>query len=415
MKPQNMSSRKVILLFPEAADIIKNRHYVDDAMFSTDTPEHAIRLAREVSQVHSAGGFEIRNWVSNSQQVLSALKEGSMTEKNMDLTTGPMATEKVLGMCWCTKSDEFIYKIGWNRFNPDLLNGCRRITKRQMLQILMTIFDPLGLISHFLMYLKVLLQEVWRAGIQWDEQISDPLHEKNFLSWINSDHRRYSTFVAFRVSEILDATEAADWHWVPSKQNVADDGTKWETQPDLSSKSRWFRGPDFLYRSEAEWPKSSSKSMRTDNELRSSLMIHHLSPDSVINVADFSSWKRLNNVVAYVHRFIENCRRRRTKQSIESGPLSREELYASEGFLFRLAQREGYNEEVVLLTANCKNTSDNVLPKSSRLYKLLPRLDERGVMRMRSRIAACQYATEDAKSPVILPNDEESGTDRERH
>ncbi|XP_055623054.1 uncharacterized protein LOC129766511 [Toxorhynchites rutilus septentrionalis] len=134
-------------------------------------------------------------------------------------------------------------------------------------------------------------------------------------------------------------------------------------------------------------------------------MIHHLSPDSIINVADFTSWKRLNNVVAYVHRFIENCRRRRTKQSIESGPLSREELYASEGFLFRLAQREGYNEEVVLLTANCKNTSDNVLPKSSRLYKLLPRLDERGVMRMRSRIAACQYATEDAKSPVILPND----------
>lgn len=515
---KNINADRFAGEFPEAADVIKKRHYVDDAMFSTETPEHAIRLAQEVRQVHSAGGFEIRNWVSNSQQVLNVLNESITTEKNMDLSVGPMATEKVLGMWWCTTSDEFVYKIGWNRYNPDLLNGRCRPTKRQMLQVLMTIFDPLGLISHFLMYIKILLQEVWRAGVQWDEEISDPLYEKwarwlkvlpqvesiriprclrssvipsdcdvqlhlfvdasengiaaalflrfehngyvccslvaaktrvaplkfhsiprlelqaaligarlarmatqslsttinrefywtdsrDVLSWINSDHRRYSTFVAFRVSEILDVTEAADWRWVPSKLNVADDGTKWDTQPDLTPESRWFRGPDFLYRSETEWPKPSSKSEHTDNELRSCFMAHHSSPNPVITISNFSNWKRLNNVVAYVHRFVENCRRRRSKKPTAGGPPSRDELYLAEGFLFRLAQQEGYADEVAILTKNRRDASGRVLPKSSRLYKLSPWLDDRGVMRMRSRIAACQYASEEAKNPVILPND----------
>ncbi|XP_053691935.1 ATP-binding cassette sub-family G member 1-like [Sabethes cyaneus] len=172
---KNVKAERFMGELPEAVDIIKKRHYVDDAMFSTETPEHTIRLAQAVRQLHSAGGFEIRNWTSNSRRVLTVLIETSTAEKSTDLTVGPMATEKMLGMWWCTTSDEFVYKIGWNRYNPDLLTGRRRPTKRQMLLVLMTIFDPLGLISHFLMFLKVLLQEVWRAGVQWDEEIPDTL------------------------------------------------------------------------------------------------------------------------------------------------------------------------------------------------------------------------------------------------
>ncbi|XP_053696848.1 uncharacterized protein LOC128744094 [Sabethes cyaneus] len=507
---KNVNAERFMGEFPEAVDIIKKRHYVDDAMFSTETPEHAIRLAQEVRQLHSAGKFEIRNWTSNSRRVLTVLNETSTAEKSMDLSVGPMATEKVFGMWWCTTSDEFVYKIGWNRYNPDLFTGRCRPTKRQMLQVLMTIFDPLGLISHFLMFLKVLLQEVWRAGVQWDEEIPDTLYEKwlkwlkvlpdiedvriprclrspaipsnsdvqlhlfvdasengiaaalflrfeyhgaiccslvaaktrvaplrfqsiprlelqaaligarlvrtvtqslstpihrkfywtdsrDVLSWINSDHRRFNTFVAFRVSEILDVTEAADWRWVPSKLNVADDGTKWETQPDTTPESRWFRGPDFLYRSEAEWPQVSSKSAHTVNELRPSFVAHHLAPDSFITISNFSNWKRLTNVTAYVHRFIANCHRKRLKKHAVGGPLSKEELYEADGSLFRLAQREGYPDEIVRLTKN-QNDADRIIPKNSQLYKLSPWLDDRGVMRMRSRISACDYVTEEKKT-----------------
>ncbi|XP_055542905.1 uncharacterized protein LOC129728484 [Wyeomyia smithii] len=493
---KNINADRFIEEFPEAVEVIKKRHYVDDAMFSVETPEHAIRLAQEVRQLHSAGGFEVRNWVSNSQQVLAVLNESNTSEKNMDLSAGPMATEKVLGMWWCTSSDEFVYKIGWNRYNPDLLTGRRRPTKRQMLQVLMTIFDPLGLIAHFLMYLKVLLQEVWRANVQWDEEIPNPLFEKwrtwllvlpkvesvriprclrtstilsdcevqlhlfvdasengiaaasflrferegrvccslvaaktrvaplryhsiprlelqaaligarlartvtqslstqdhcksywtdsrDVLSWINSDHRRYSTFVACRVSEILDLTEAPDWRWVPSKLNVADDGTKWETEPNMTQESRWFRGPEFLYLSEKEWPKDSSKSTHTDNELRPSFMAHHYSPKTTLVISAFLGWSGLRNAVAYAQRFIANCKRKQNRKPKLKGPLSRDELYAAEGFLFRLAQQEGYTDEMIILTNNHSDQT-KTLPRSSPLYKLSPWIDDRGVMRMRS-------------------------------
>ncbi|XP_062714759.1 uncharacterized protein LOC134291266 [Aedes albopictus] len=43
------------------------------------------------------------------------------------------------------------------------------------------------------------------------------------------------------------------------------------------------------------------------------------------------------------------------------------------------------------------------IPKSSSLYQLTPRLDDNGILRMRTRIAACHYATDDSKKPIILP------------
>lgn len=69
---------------------------------------------------------------------------------------------------------------------------------------------------------------------------------RDVLCWLNSDHRRYTQYVAFRVSEILETTDANEWRWLPSKMNVADDGTKWNTSPDLTTQSRWFVGPEFL-------------------------------------------------------------------------------------------------------------------------------------------------------------------------
>lgn len=513
---KNLNADRFSAEYPEAVGIIKHKHYVDDAMFSTETPSQAIQLAQEIRQIHSAGGFEIRNWVSNSKQVLSALNEDYVEERSLDLTQGPMATEKVLGMWWCTATDEFIYKIQWERYGPELLKGAIRPTKRQMLQVLMSIFDPLGLISHYLMYLKVLLQEVWRSGIQWDEGVDSVLFEKwckwlgllpkieivkiprwfrsttmpsscemqmhtfvdasengmaattflrfvqdnkvmctlaaaktrvapirfhsiprlelqaaivgarlsqsvlaslsspirqrffwtdsrDVLSWINSDHRRYSTFVAFRVSEILDISEPNNWRWVPSRQNVADDGTKWEKYPDLSSESRWFNGPDFLYRCEAEWPVIPEPKTNTNVELRSAFVSHHTAVESLVDPTRFSSWTRLTNVVAFVYRFVTNCRQKVRKQPIVSGPLTMQELQKAEGHLFRQAQYNEFHDEMELLARNRNQTQTNPLPKNSRLYKLSPWIDDAGIMRMRSRLSACQYVSEATKKPVILP------------
>ncbi|XP_070854178.1 uncharacterized protein [Drosophila suzukii] len=47
-------------------------------------------------------------------------------------------------------------------------------TKREVLQVLMSIFDPLGFLSCYTIGLKMLLQEIWRTGIGWDDNLPGP-------------------------------------------------------------------------------------------------------------------------------------------------------------------------------------------------------------------------------------------------
>ncbi|XP_058454825.1 uncharacterized protein LOC131432514 [Malaya genurostris] len=554
---KNLNAERFAKEFPAATRVILKLHYVDDMLLSTNSEEAAIRLAKDVQYIHSQGGFEIRNWISNSRYVLTTLGQDSTDDKDLDLAT-ELATEKVLGMWWCTQKDVFTYKVGWNRYDHALLKGLRRPTKREVLRVLMTIFDPLGLIAHYLMHLKVLLQDIWRSGIEWDEKINEELYDKwrmwltvlpqvelvmiprcyqsltppinridsstsliqplepcdpnqvlkigcpikidsyfsrpkqsdvelhtfvdasengmaaavyirfmhvgeiectlvaaktkvaplkhqsiprlelqaavigsrlartvqetlsipvhrqifwsdsrDVLCWINSDHRKYTQFVACRVSEILETTETNEWRWVPSKSNVADDGTKWTRLPDLTSRARWFSGPEFLKMQEAKWPQSSVKVNPTATELRHRLSFHVMMPSPIVDVTNFSCWKRLIHLVARVQRFPANCRRKLKHEQILTETLSMEEQRGAEDYLVRLAQREAFPEEINLLrnSSHQQQESHNVLPKTSKLRQLTPWLDNRGIMRMRSRIAACAFATEDAKYPIILPRE----------
>ncbi|XP_055584725.1 uncharacterized protein LOC129737589 [Uranotaenia lowii] len=174
---KNINAKRHAEKYPDASEIIINCTYVDDMLFSVPDEKEAINLAKTVRLINNNGGFEIHNWMSNAAQVLAELEEEPSSGKNLDLIS-PLATEKVLGMWWETTSDSFVFKINWTRLDKALLEGSRIPTKREVLKTLMSIYDPLGLISHYLMFLKILLQEIWRAEVSWDEMIGDKLNEK---------------------------------------------------------------------------------------------------------------------------------------------------------------------------------------------------------------------------------------------
>ncbi|XP_062538448.1 uncharacterized protein LOC134206736 [Armigeres subalbatus] len=343
---KNINAERFTEKYPKAVDTIIKRHYVDDMLVSVETEEEAILLAHQVKYVHSHGGFEIRNWISNSPAVLKSLGEIDTKTKNLDVSA-ELATEKVLGLWWCTQKDTFTFKIGWTRYDEALLTGRRRPSKREVLKVLMTIFDPL----------------------------------------------------AHRVSELLDTTEAREWRWVPTKYNVADDATKWQGRPDLTVGSRWFTGPRFLRQPEAEWPQQTQVHKATREELRTHL-VAHISPVSpAIPITDYSNWRRLIKVIGFILRFPDNCRRRIQGQAITNGPLRTEELRAAENSIFRLVQRESYAAEISILTQGKQ------IPQNSQLYKSTPFLDDDGVLRMRGRTSGCAFISEEAKNPIILPRD----------
>ncbi|XP_062715999.1 uncharacterized protein LOC134291796 [Aedes albopictus] len=510
---KNTNAKRFAEEHPTAVHAIVDQHYVDDMLVSVEGEQEAIDLAKNVRSIHAEAGFEMRNWISNCPRVLEALEEQQTEEKDLNITEG-LTTEKVLGMWWNTSIDCFVFKIS-PRYDPELMSGQRRPTKREVLRTLMMIFDPLGLIGHFLMFLKTVLQEIWRTSVGWDEVIEEKqfemwmqwlnvlpdvakveiprcyrtstsiessnevqLHvfvdasEKGFaavaylrfqeghtietalvgsktrvapikflsiprselqacvigvrfansiiqsltvkvnrryfwtdssdvISWIQSDHRRYSQFVAFRISEILEASDVGEWQWIQTKQNVADEGTKWARVPDMSKTSRWLNGPDFLRKVEAEWPVKRQTAGATLEELRPHLLVHTVMPEPVINTEKFSKWTELLRSMAYVFRFTRNARI--SKQDRSFGPLTTEELSLSENYFYRLAQRSAYADEVAVLLDRRTTKTSKLISKSSSIYHLCPFLGKDDLLRVRGRTAACPFITQEAINPIILP------------
>lgn len=128
-------------------------------------------------------------------------------------------------------------------------------------------------------------------------------------SWIKSDLRRYRPYVAFRVNEILSLSNESEWRWVPTQYNPADEATKWGKGPAFQSDCRWYKGPDFLYDNESEWPKDPRDLIETAEELRPAFVFPHFILQPTLVIERFSKWERLLRCVAYVWRYIENCRR----------------------------------------------------------------------------------------------------------
>lgn len=49
----------------------------------------------------------------------------------------------------------------------------------------MSVFDPLGFLAHFVVYAKILLQEIWRCKVGWDDPLPTVLRDKWF-QWLNA-------------------------------------------------------------------------------------------------------------------------------------------------------------------------------------------------------------------------------------
>ncbi|XP_062557917.1 uncharacterized protein LOC134222778 [Armigeres subalbatus] len=169
-------------MYPRAVEGIVSNHYVDDSLESYEFIEEAV--SQDMRLIHKQGGFELRNWLSNSSEVLHSLGETKPEEDKVFAADKQDDYERVLGLLWLTKEDAFSFSMEMKPEIAVLINSYEQPTKRQMLKCLMSLFDPLGLLSLFVVHDKILLQDVWRSGVQWDEVVSDELHRR-WRNWTN--------------------------------------------------------------------------------------------------------------------------------------------------------------------------------------------------------------------------------------
>ena len=74
------------------------------------------------------------------------------------------------------------------------------------------------------------------------------------LQSIRSTQKRFPVFVANRLAEIERHSHVSEWRHVPSRLNPADEVSRGLPASTFARSSRWLTGPEFLLKSESEWP-----------------------------------------------------------------------------------------------------------------------------------------------------------------
>ena len=152
------------------------------------------------------------------------------------------------------------------------------------------------------------------------------------LAWIQSPSRSFKPFVSARVGEIQNNSDPSQWKHIPGEENVADDVSRGLHVQHLMG--RWMNGPEFLKLPEEEWPVQTTTPYREKDMERRQVNAVSSVPSAdvgkVIDVKNFSSWRRLIRVTAWIKRLAEKIRLRRNALSGQEGLLMPEELKNAE-------------------------------------------------------------------------------------
>ncbi|XP_032387795.1 uncharacterized protein LOC116699370 [Etheostoma spectabile] len=170
---------------PEVISTINHNFYVDDCLKSTASEVDAIRIVKDLTALCHKGGFSLQKWVTNRRSVLMSIPNDIRATgmKELDLDTDQLPMERALGLQWCAESDKFGFRAVLQE---------RPHTRRGILSVVSSLYDPLGFLAPFIMPAKLMLQELCRRNLKWDEQIP-PFFSKQWYDWL-SDLQRISEF-----------------------------------------------------------------------------------------------------------------------------------------------------------------------------------------------------------------------------
>lgn len=150
--------------------------YVDDLISGRPTVEAAFQTSLECIQIFKDAGMDLRKWQSNSKQLCELwaksdvhhVEGGNSENKNLDQSHSPL---KVLGLGWNPEKDTLYFDT------RNLINviSIPVLTKRHLLRVVGMIFDPMGFLGPFTIRIKMLIQTLWKANVDWDETLSSDI------------------------------------------------------------------------------------------------------------------------------------------------------------------------------------------------------------------------------------------------
>ena len=94
----------------QSSKILCENVWVDNLLKSFRDVTITIDVTQDVVAMCGAGGFKLTKFHSNSQEVIASIPDENRSKslKNLDLSSNPNSTERLLGMHWCSESNVFL-------------------------------------------------------------------------------------------------------------------------------------------------------------------------------------------------------------------------------------------------------------------------------------------------------------------
>ena len=222
------------------AKLLSNSFYVDNLQGSFECSSKLIDIFDAASAELGKAGMTLSQWNSNSSELRSHIKCLNPKVEFPQINN-------VLGLNWDTSTDTMSLKSCKFQKSPF-------ITKRQLLSLVSTCFDPLGFCTPILIKGKILIQSAWKEQVGWDTHLPpsylkeweglaqeiEQLSSFKFPRGVCASHKQYTlhTFVdasskAFGAVSYLSNGDKS--HFVTSKARVAPLKTKTLPQLELTS------------------------------------------------------------------------------------------------------------------------------------------------------------------------------------
>ncbi len=182
----------------DVIDTVNRNFYMDDCLKSLPSEKEAIKMVKDLTAVCQKGGFHLTKWISNNREVLLSIPEEDRSKNlfELDLDRDQLPVERALGLHWCVETDTFKFKLALKE-QPH--------TRRGILSMVSSIYDPLGFLSPLTLPAKLLLQDLCKRNYGWDDQIH-PVLQQQWTKWF----RDLEKVMSFQVERCLRPANFGD-------------------------------------------------------------------------------------------------------------------------------------------------------------------------------------------------------------
>ncbi|XP_064090813.1 uncharacterized protein LOC135204594 [Macrobrachium nipponense] len=152
----------------DVVERLKRGLYVDNLQFTANSESELMDLYFNANKIFAQAHLYLKEWVSNSESIQTIAAAYQIEAKQKQI-------HKVLGLNWDIIKDVLT-------INPARINRSSQ-TKREILNTVAQIYDPLGLLLPVTMKARIFLQKLWKQHLDLGSNNSPTRYKRNGVNY----------------------------------------------------------------------------------------------------------------------------------------------------------------------------------------------------------------------------------------